>query len=81
MEEEIQSYFFFCGTKQAGIYHILNNIYKLERIEFLSLHYHSQAHALNLKVVAERVERKEEYKYLVDSSCDCMQGYFIFNSA
>jgi diguanylate cyclase (GGDEF)-like protein/PAS domain S-box-containing protein len=37
----------------------------------------SLAHSLNLKVVAEGVENKEQYQFLMLGSCDLVQGYYI----
>jgi EAL domain-containing protein (putative c-di-GMP-specific phosphodiesterase class I) len=33
-------------------------------------------HTLNLKVVAEGVEERDEYDYLVSQGCDVVQGYY-----
>jgi diguanylate cyclase (GGDEF)-like protein len=35
------------------------------------------AHALDLKVVAEGVETKEQLEFLVDHQCDALQGYYL----
>jgi len=35
------------------------------------------AHSLNLKVVAEGIEREAEAEFLRDSGCDCGQGYLF----
>jgi len=35
------------------------------------------AHNINLKVVAEGVETKEQLKFLQDKNCDTLQGYFL----
>lgn len=35
------------------------------------------AHALNLQVVAEGVERQEELDWLVDAGCECFQGFLL----
>lgn len=35
------------------------------------------AHNLNIEVVVEGVERKEQYDYLKELSCDKIQGYYI----
>ncbi|HSP13783.1 MAG TPA: EAL domain-containing protein [Thermoanaerobaculia bacterium] len=35
------------------------------------------AHSLNIKVVAEGVEREEQLNFLVRQSCDTIQGYFF----
>ena len=35
------------------------------------------AHALNLQVLAEGVETREQYEWLVNSKCDFVQGYFV----
>lgn len=37
----------------------------------------SLAHSLNLKVVAEGVENKEQYNFLLEGNCDYAQGFFI----
>ena len=34
-------------------------------------------HGLNVPIVAEGVETKEQLQFLVDESCDQYQGYFI----
>lgn len=35
------------------------------------------AHALQLTVVAEGVETREELEFLREQDCDCMQGYYF----
>ena len=35
------------------------------------------AHNMNLKVVAEGVEKKEQYQYLEEMNCDEVQGYYF----
>ena len=35
-------------------------------------------HSLNMKVVAEGVETKEQYTYLKDNGCDMIQGYYFY---
>ena len=35
------------------------------------------AHNLNIEVVVEGVEEKEQYEYLKELSCDKIQGYYI----
>ena len=35
------------------------------------------AHRLNMKVVAEGIERREEYESLLAVNCDEFQGYFF----
>jgi EAL domain-containing protein (putative c-di-GMP-specific phosphodiesterase class I) len=37
----------------------------------------SLAHSLNLKVVAEGIEEKEQVKRLIVGKCDVIQGYFF----
>ena len=37
----------------------------------------SMAHALNLQVLAEGVETREQYEWLANSKCDFVQGYFV----
>lgn len=37
----------------------------------------SMAHKLGHLVVAEGVETKDQYQYLIDNDCDYVQGYFI----
>ena len=37
----------------------------------------SLGHGLNLKVVAEGVETKEQLKFLHEAGCDMVQGYLI----
>ena len=37
----------------------------------------AMAHGLNLNVIAEGVETKEQFAYLRDSGCDAMQGYWF----
>ena len=53
---------------------------------YLGLEYHLAAiilaviglgHGLNVPIVAEGVETKEQLQFLVDASCDQYQGYFI----
>ncbi len=35
------------------------------------------AHSLNLSVVAEGVEKEQEYRYLQEQDCDTIQGYYF----
>ncbi|MCR5290833.1 MAG: bifunctional diguanylate cyclase/phosphodiesterase [Treponema sp.] len=35
------------------------------------------AHALNLLVVAEGIETEEQYTYLKQCNCDCLQGFYL----
>jgi diguanylate cyclase (GGDEF)-like protein/PAS domain S-box-containing protein len=37
----------------------------------------AMAHGLNLNVIAEGVETKEQFAYLKDSGCDALQGYWF----
>ncbi|OLN23206.1 GGDEF domain-containing protein [Domibacillus antri] len=37
----------------------------------------TMAHRLHLKVVAEGVEKKRQYQFLTDESCDYIQGYYF----
>ena len=37
----------------------------------------SLSHDLGLRFVAEGVETKEQAKYLIDNSCDVLQGYYF----
>ncbi|NLC10519.1 MAG: EAL domain-containing protein, partial [Gammaproteobacteria bacterium] len=37
----------------------------------------SMAHNLNIKVVAEGIETREQLDFLTQSACDEVQGYFI----
>ncbi|MGH8615792.1 MAG: EAL domain-containing protein, partial [Gammaproteobacteria bacterium] len=35
------------------------------------------AHAMNLKVVAEGVESRQDFTFLADNQCDLAQGYYF----
>ncbi len=37
----------------------------------------SMGKSLNLKIVAEGVETKEQYEFLRDNGCDIIQGYYF----
>ncbi|HIF50508.1 MAG TPA: EAL domain-containing protein [Thiotrichaceae bacterium] len=35
------------------------------------------SHYLDIKVVAEGVETKEQVDFLTENNCDCLQGYYF----
>jgi len=37
----------------------------------------AMAHNLDIKVIAEGVENQQQFDYLIQRSCDCIQGHFI----
>lgn len=37
----------------------------------------AMAHSMNLKVIAEGVETREQYEFLAAYNCDVVQGYLI----
>ncbi len=37
----------------------------------------AMAHNLDIKVIAEGVENQQQFDYLIQRNCDCIQGHFI----
>ncbi len=79
---------FGSGYSSLGMLKNINvNILKLDRSFFLEHRYGrrgnlvvdgivSLAHQLNMTVVAEGIEEKEQVDYLTQIGCDCVQGYY-----
>jgi diguanylate cyclase (GGDEF)-like protein len=57
--------------------HFIDNILVKDKHKLIINDLISMCHKLGLKVVAEGVEEEEQVRYLRESSCDIIQGYFF----
>lgn len=56
----------------------VRGIGKDEKDEALSLVIINLAKTLGLKVIAEGVEKKEQFEFLKEKDCDEIQGYYFY---
>ena len=55
----------------------ISNLEKSERTRLIIRSIISMAHSIGMKVVAEGVENKNQYEYLVSHECDYIQGFYF----
>ena len=41
-------------------------------------HYIEMAHTMDIKIIAEGAETKEQVEFLRDNGCDYIQGYYFY---